>query len=902
MTYYIRHAENPAGRAEFFIVHNVGSLQEEENQRGLAHFLEHMAFNGTKHFPKKLLLEYFASIGVKFGNNINAYTSMERTVYNISAVPLHRESIIDSALLALHDWSHYISCEPEEIEAERGVVREEWRRGDDARTRMMKGIMRVEQTGSRFAQRDVIGLPEIINTFTRETLVDYYHKWYRPDLQAVIVVGDIDVEAMEKKIIDRFSQIPKVENGAVRESYTIPVNKKPIVGFNTDPESKAVSVRMTIRQPHLSPEKRTTAEALYVELVKDIFLDMFKVRCEAACASNDSLARNLIPVYGNISYASGSFTTTTLPFDNKSTLKALKALFIEIERVSQHGFDADEFKNAATRVKLQWEKSYDRIKNPKNDEYVTSAVSHFTRQYPLVDIDKYFAMAKEIIGKITLDNVNQYVPKIITDENRVIIFAVPENDKQYLPTEDDVLSLLDEVQSTQLDRFELAAEKSITLDKVPQPGRIIKSRALTSKNFKIKYEKELDSTYEWLLDNGARIIWKETYGGDKEVRMEAFRPGGYALPDDIYDSKALAQFLSKLTINGLSRGEITKWSARNRASITPSMGYRTNNIAGNFNPNSSEEFFKLLHLYFTDVEIRERDLESAKAQILKGISGDRGELNTFKDSVAKIRYSYSPANIKFDSAYINSISADKIEKLYAKQYMNPAGYTFVFTGPMDSNKGKELVIKYISSIKEGKFKAPKLKYKEPVAKDGEVYLRYKAKNMLSTKAEVNRTYHANIDYTPYNALMAKFITYILRDRYMSSIREERGGTYHVGVTTDFNKYPTPLIRFNIEFDTDPALVDELIEVVQQEIDEFVKRGPTEKEMKEIMLYLTKVHQDKKDITPWSTIIVSTITGEENLTIDEKLYLDKMDAKEIQKFAKSIFEKKNRMTFIFEPEG
>ncbi|MFA6770244.1 MAG: pitrilysin family protein, partial [Bacteroidales bacterium] len=250
LTYYLREAKNPEGRAEFFIVHNVGSLQENEDQRGLAHFLEHMAFNGTKNFPDKSLLEYFGGIGVKFGYNINAYTSMDRTVYNISAVPVKlRSTIIDSALLALHDWSHYISCEQEEIDKERGVVREEWRRGDDARTRMMKSINRVVQTDSRFAERDVIGLMSVVDNFSRETLIDYYHKWYRPDLQAVIVVGDIDIDDIEQRIKERFSTIPKIENGAVKEIYSIPENKKPIIAFNTDPESKAISVRIVIKIP-----------------------------------------------------------------------------------------------------------------------------------------------------------------------------------------------------------------------------------------------------------------------------------------------------------------------------------------------------------------------------------------------------------------------------------------------------------------------------------------------------------------------------------------------------------------------------------------------------------------------------------------------------------------------------
>jgi zinc protease len=246
-----------------------------------------MAFNGTKNFPKKKLLEYFASIGVKFGANINAYTSMDRTVYNLSSVPMIRSTVIDSALLVLHDWSYYISCEPSEIEAERGVIREEWRRGDDARTRMMKSIIKFEQTGSRFAQRDVIGLPEIINNFTPETLVDYYHKWYRPDLQAVVIIGDFDVADMEKRIIKTFSTIPKAINPATKEFYSVPDNKTPIVGYITDPESKAVSVRVVTKIPVLSPEEKQTNKAIYEQLYQQLFLEIFKERVAVAAESQD---------------------------------------------------------------------------------------------------------------------------------------------------------------------------------------------------------------------------------------------------------------------------------------------------------------------------------------------------------------------------------------------------------------------------------------------------------------------------------------------------------------------------------------------------------------------------------------------------------------------------------------
>ena len=901
LTYYIRKAENPKGKAEFFIVHNVGSLQENEDQRGLAHFLEHMAFNGTKHFPDKRLLEYFGSIGVKFGANINAYTSMERTVYNISAVPVERSLVIDSALLALHDWSHYISCEPEEIEAERGVVREEWRRGDDARTRMMKGINRVEQTGSRFAQRDVIGLPEIINTFSRQTLVDYYHKWYRPDLQAVVVVGDIDVNDIEKRIIERFSPIPTVKNGAVREKYSVPDNKKPIVGYHTDPETKALSVRMTIKIPHLSTDELYSHKAQYDELIKALFLDMFRVRAQVAAESTDSLFRALVPVYGNISYASGTFTTTALPINNKGITNALKGIFIEVERARQHGFDPEEFAPAFERVKRQLDVNYNRIKKPKNSDYVSFAVDHFTREYPLLDIDANYKLSKELIEKITVEDVNNHLDRILSLENRVIIFAVPESDKEYLPTEDQVLALLDEIKETSLDKFIPLTEKDMVMKTTPVSGKITKERALASKDLNIKYEKSLDSTIEWTLANGAKVIWKEEKGKEKVVRMRAFRPGGYALPEDPLLARIMERYMSNFHVNGFNKNELTKWSSSKGILVKPSVSMRHNEFSGSFELKEPEEFFKLLHMYFNQVAADERDVNNTKTQLIKNIRNNQGEVNRFRDSVTKLKYNFNPLTVPFTEEFVNNITAKKLTDLYYKHFGNPDGYTFVFTGPMDATKGKALVEKYIASLNGDKIKIPALKYKESSFRKGEVSLRYKAKNMLSTKASVSRIYSGEVDYTAENSMMAKFITYILRDRYMKSIREEKGGTYHVGVTGDLSRMPENSVNFSIDFDTDPALVDELLEIVQLEIDKLVASGPTQKEMREIKLYLEKVYKDQTEDTAWLTLISDALRQIPDIATPAKKMVDKMDAGDIHTFAKKVFTTGNRMTFVFETE-
>ncbi len=901
LTYYIREAKNPKGSAEFFIVHNVGALQENENQRGLAHFLEHMAFNGTKNFPNKQLLEYFGSIGVKFGSNINAYTAMDRTVYNISAVPVkQRSTIIDSALLALHDWSHYISCEQEEIDKERGVVHEEWRRGDDARTRMTKAINRVIQTESRFAQRDPIGLMQVVDNFSRETLIDYYHKWYRPDLQAVIIIGDLDVNDIEKRVIERFSSIPKTVNGAVRESYSIPENIKPIISFNTDPESKAVSVRMVIKIPHRTPQERETYLSAFDEITGNLLLDMFGERAQLALTDPNSASKAIIPVFGSVVYDCSTLTVTALPKENRNTLAALKEVMTEVERVKQHGFDPLELQASKQRVQIQIDKSYKRVKDPKNPYYASAAVEHFTRNSPLLDIDSNYNLSKELLNKITLDDVNLSIERVLSNKNRVIIFSIPDSDIEFLPTEDEVLAMLDDLKSAELDVFIPVSDKEIDRPTINTPGKILSSRDLSSKDYKIEYEKQLDSTTEWVLENGAKVIWKEEHNSNKTIQLKAFSPGGYSLPIEPLDLKLVQLFLQNYSVNGLNKNDLLKWSSKNRVSVKPLLDYRYTEFSGSFIEKESDNFFALLNLFFTDVTAQQKDVENLKERLIKNIESDRGENSLFSDSVYTLKYSKSPMSVKQNRAYIESITAKKLENLYNKLFTNPRGYTFIFTGPMSAKNGKEYVESHIASLK-GEGNKVQYLYKEPTLAKGEINLRYLAPNMLSTKASVNRIYSGEANYTSENNLKAKFLTYILRERYMQSIREEKGGTYYVSVTSEMVKYPKSLLSFSIDFDTDPALVDELLEIVQIGIDKLVKYGPTEKEMREIHLYLDKVYKDAPKESYWSSILVNSIKGEKDLTLDEKSVLNKMDAQSIHQFAKSIFNSGNRMTFVFEPK-
>ncbi|MFA6335128.1 MAG: insulinase family protein [Bacteroidales bacterium] len=908
LTYYIRKSENPAKRAEFFIIHNVGSLQENDNQRGLAHFLEHMAFNGTKNFPKKQLLEYFGGIGVKFGANINAYTSMDRTVYNLSSVPMERSSVIDSALLVLHDWSYYISCEPAEIEAERGVIREEWRRGDDSRTRMMKAFWKYEQSGSRFAERDVIGLMDVVNNFTPQTLIDYYHKWYRPDLQAIVVVGDFDVVDMEKRIIKGFSSIPKAVNPAPRESYKIPVNEKPIIGYITDPESSVVSVRITTKIPNLSSEAKQTNQLIYEELIHNLFLEIFKDRVEVAAEREDSCFRVAIPVLGSLSYAMTTFTVSAIPYSNsKNLLKSAKGVLTEIERVVQHGVEKEELESAVTRVSNTLEKNYNRNKKPKSEDFVNSVVENFTRNAPLVTSLDYYNISKECLKRITLEDFNAALPKFLTKENRVIMFVMPESDKSLLPSEEEVLKAVEEVSDAETERFIPVRKKGIEFTRKLEPVSILNSREITNRDIKLTSDRQLDSTVEMTLSNGAKVIWKEHHKGGNNVNFTAFKKGGYSLNQNILDIKLMDDFAQYYLVNGLNKQELTKWLQGRSISIKPNLSYRYSELSGSFAIKDSLDFFKLLNIYFTDINVDERDVKNMKVRMLKDLSESKKSRDFYNDSIAKLRYSYNPHDEKFTTESVESITSAKLLDLYKSVYSNPEGFTFVFSGPMSAKDAKPLIEKYIATISNPSCCSSsedniKYIYKEPKLNSGDIQLIYKGDNLLSSKASIARYYYCNMDYTASNYLNAKVFTYIMRERYMASIREERGGTYYVGVTNEMFRYPESIAQITIEFDTDPKLVDDLLGVVQQEFETFVKNGPTEKEIAEVKLYLEKIYQDRqKEDYSWTAAVSNAIQGNITFSEDEAKLLSTINAKSLQNFAKKVLKGKNRMTFVFEPK-
>ncbi|MEG0518182.1 MAG: insulinase family protein, partial [Bacteroidales bacterium] len=831
LTYYIRKNENPKQNAEFFIAHNVGSLQEDDNQRGLAHFLEHMAFNGTKNFPGKNMLNSLASIGVKFGNNVNAFTSMDRTVYNISAVPVVRESVIDSVLLMLHDWSYSISCEPAEIEAERGVIREEWRRGDDTRTKMMAHIAAVEQSGSQFAKRRVIGLPEIINTFKPQTLVDYYHKWYRPDLQAIFVVGDINPVEVEKKIKKIFSSIPKGVNNAPRLMYEVPDHAEPIIDRYIDPELRAGSVRIVIKFPSLKGKERLQERFITNQLLTDMCLDMVSGRISKNTADGKSLYKTAVPTMGEIYYASKVFRITAIPLKNNYD-KAFTGIIADYERLKKYGFSKEEFSDAlqARKTKLQVEANKNR--NPTNVDYVNRAVDAFTRGDALMDVADYYKTSLELIDKITIEDMSSFVSGNFGEKNMIVIFAGGQKDAEGFLSDERARVIIDSVRNANLSRYEYIADGGLKFNYKLKPLSLTKVSDFTP----------IAGATQAILPKGNKIIWIENNSNPAaSISFTSYREGGFSAVEDslLYHARMMKSCLGNFKINGMDRNTFYKFCTNNRFTVKQDIKGRYDFVYGYFMQNNPDAFFQTLYLSMCDVTADSKSFAGIRQNRIKKAVNNTSAINMFKDSCAALSYKPNSMSGKWTKEIVNGISDGDILRAYNQHFCSSEGFTYIFEGPMSFEQARPFLEKYMANLPCQKDVVRKKICRDDIWNKGMINLNYVSKNTASSKASVAVNVKGTVDYTVKNYNCARFMVMLLRDRYTKSIREQRGGSYHVGVEDEFNLYPDSYLTIRVDFDTDPKLVDELVECVWDELKNLAKESPGEQDVDKIKRYLTK---------------------------------------------------------------
>ena len=816
MTYYIRHNDQPAQRAEFYLATDVGAFQEEDHQDGLAHFLEHMCFNGTKNFPGKALLDWLQSIGAEFGRNINASTGFEQTQYMLNNIPVIRESIVDSCLLVLHDYSHFVTNDPAEIDAERGVILEERRTRRDASWRLFEKSLPYYYGDTPYAKRTLIGGEEQLKTFAYESLTSFYETWCRPDLQAVIVVGDIDVDQIEAKIKTIFADIPAPVNPKEKVLHKIPDNVEPIVGILTDPELTSSSIEVMWKSEPMPKELKNTDVAFTMDIIKLYIRLIMRERFADITAKPDA------PFLGGSFYISNlcnscDATMGSVSFKDGDAVNAFTAFMTEIEKMKRFGFTDGEVQRAKDNIISSFEQSVEAAPTRKNADFIYPLLYNFYDNEAFMTPETELQLAQMLCGSINADVLNQIAAQVITDENMVILFNGPEKEGLANPTEQQILDVLAAVKSADI---QANVEESVNEPFIS--GEL--------KGAKVKKAKEtIYGATEWTLKNGVKVVVLPTQYEKDQVMFNIQKDGGMTLiaTEDVpsFEDNIWALFLNNSGISKFSGTQVPKMLAGKNLSVTPYISNASHGVQGSSTPKDLETALQLVYLYFADPRFDEAEYETGIQQIkaiLPNIASNPDFI--FQNEMNKILYNNNPRVVELNEETLAKADLATIERVYRELFKDAAGATLTITGNVDIETLKPMVEKYIGSIKKGKKAAQVNKANLIGFAKGQVDQTV-AIPMQTPKSTVLQLYSAYMPIDTKTEVALEVGKYILDMIYTKTIREEEGGTYGVGVAMVGQRYPHERALIQVSFDTNPEMAEKLADLAIKGLKDLATNGP-----------------------------------------------------------------------------
>ncbi|MBK9566478.1 MAG: insulinase family protein [Saprospiraceae bacterium] len=891
MAYYIRHNKEPKERASFYIIQDVGAILEEDDQDGLAHFLEHMAFNGTKHFPGKGIIKTLERHGVAFGRNINAYTSNDETVYNLSEVPIKNPGLLDTCLLILNDWSEYLLLTNEEIDAERGVISEEWRTRRNAGFRLREKYFPVLLKDSKFAQRDIIGKLDVIKNFKPETLKQFYKDWYRTDLQAIAIVGDIDVNEVEKKVKDLLGKIPAEPSPKERKRYDIPYHKESLYTKATDPEATSNSLNIYIKHKGTDPKNKDLK--YYRELfVNQIFNRMMGDRI------NELLQKGEPPfITGSIGY--GGFIGDNDVFSigisahSKKMDSGLKAIYTEALRVYQHGFTEGELERTKKTILTQTESQWKQKDKIPNDQYCRAIVQHYLDNSPLESIDQEWDLTQKILPTITLDYISSKIQQWLKPENRVVVITGPDSEAEQLLTEEKVLSILAEVEKSKIDPYEDKAVATSLINKDLKGSKIVKTKDLPQFNAK-----------EWTLANNAKVIYRKADFQKDNISILAKSNGGFSLygPPALPSAMLMSQFIPQFGVGDFDAVALKKMLSGKKASINSLVTELGEILSGSSTPKDVETMMQLLYLQFEHPRF-DADAYSALVKRFEPFieNMNKNPQKIMSDSLSLIMSNYSDRTFVMDKSTIQKANVAEMERIYRDRFKDAGDFTFFIVGNIEENDVKPLVEKYIGSLtdqprkerwKNNKVAMPKGKTEKEI------------KIPLQTeKANVVVAYSAASKYTPQNNLYMDIIESVLNLRFTEEIREKEGGTYGVSVRSSASAQPEAKKSLQMNFDTDPTKAEHLRSIVYREINKLASTGPTKEELEKAVKNLQKEREEAKpNNSYWMNTLVEFYENkiDNNSSKNYEDILKSATVNSVRDFAKAFFAKPDIVDVIFKP--
>ena len=891
LTYYIRHNELPKERVEIHIAQNVGAVLEEDDQNGLAHFLEHMCFNGTENFPSNGVIKYCESIGVKFGVDLNAYTSYDQTVYRLSNVPTTRETIIDSCLLIIHDWAGALLLEEDEINKERGVIREEMRGYGGADWRMMEKILEEIVPDNRYGKRNIIGTEEVIMNFKPQTLRDYYHKWYRPDLQAVIVVGDIDVDAMEGKIKAIFSDLKMPANVAERTEFPVADNAEVLVGIATDKEATVPTVSIDFKHETMPKELKGTITGLISDyfdgIANRIMTERFRDMTQqanppfvAAYAYNGNFANTR---------TAEAWQGTTYIKDNEVEL-GFKALVREMERVNRHGFTAGEYERAKSNLLTYYETQYNERDKTMSVRYANEYIRHFTQGEYIPGIETEYEIINMLAPNIPVEAINEYIMQLMSeDENIVIYYQGPDaKDGVAAPTKDQMLKWLKEVQAEKIDPIVETVSDEPLMTELPKGGKVVKEE----KN------NIFDATV-YTLSNGVKVMIKTTDLKDDEILMAATSPGGSShFPEsDSINVKLYSNVAALGGVGNFSATNLTKALAGKRVNVSLTMELTEEGMQGNSNVKDFETMLQLIYLNFTaprmDMDAYQSFVARMKSQLEAMEANPEME---FYYRMPEALYKNPARFSQLRAADMDMVNYQAIMDWRKERYADASDFTFTFVGNIKPEEAKNMIALYLGSL-------PSTNRKEsfvPVNIDFNSGIKdnHFSKAMDNPKAIVLDFFWTTVENTQYNKVVMNYLSQILTTVYLEKIREDEGGTYSIGAYGGISEYPSGRTAMQIMFETEPGKEAYLNGIALKEFDELASNGPREEDFAKVKEYLVKQFADQQQQNSYWRNVMNYYNGygKDNYTNYLNI-VNTVTPDDVQKMAKQIIGAGNKIEVI-----
>ena len=848
LTYYIRHNNWPENRAEFYIAQKVGSIQENDDQRGLAHFLEHMAFNGSKHFKGNELIRWCESVGINFGGDLNAYTSIDETVYNISNVPTTREGIIDSCLLILYDWADGLLLEQEEIEKERGVIHEEWRLRTSAFMRMLERDLPKLYPGSKYGHRMPIGLMEIIDNFERPFLQSYYEKWYRPDNQGIIVVGDVDVDQIEKKIKDMFSPIVLPENRTLVTKEPVPDNAEAIYVIDKDKEQRTNEVMIMMKHEVFPDSLKGTITYMLSDYLKDACILMLNDRLKEYAEKPESPFLSARAADGRyiLSSTMDAFEIDLSPKDGQIEA-AVTAALTEARRAAEFGFTATEYNRFKQNYTSQLEKQYSNKDKRYNSQFVNQCVQNFLNNTPMPSIDYIYTTMKQIIPMLPLQTVNALMKELIlpTDSNLVVFSMNTEKEGNVYPTEDSMKKAVANARSAQIEAYVDNVKDEPLMTTMPKKGSIKKE----TKNDQFGYT-------ELTLSNGAKVILKQTDFKKDQVLLRGEGFGGSALygEKDFANIKMFDDVIEASGLGNFSHTELEKALAGKIASASISLGSNRQNVSGSSTPKDIETMLQLVYLYFTNIAKDQKSydnlMQTTEVSLKNRLLQPEAVL---QDSLTATLTCNNPRNKVLTTADLTKVSYDRILEMAKEQTANAAAFTFTIIGNYDESTIRPLIETYLASLPA----------KKKVVKSPKVSTLFKgvAINNFKQKAEtpkafaVMQWYSEDIPMTAENDIKIDMAGQILSMEYLKKIREDASAAYTVQAMAgvERNDFET-IAQILAVCPMKPEKADTAIMILRDEVTDMAKTCDAEK-LQKVKEYMLKSYGDQvKQNSYWLSII------------------------------------------------